>query len=154
MTHKSVDEQIRRAMQEGAFDNLPGKGKPLRLEDNPHADPEWRLAYQALQSSGYSLPWIETRKEIEAAVLAARQALRRSWEWRQAQAGQPAGWVEAEWQRACAVFGEQLTEINRRIQSFNLEAPSERFQMPLLKLERELELTASPPSDTLPGSDA
>ena len=28
---RSIDEQIRKAMEEGQFDNLPGKGKPLPL---------------------------------------------------------------------------------------------------------------------------
>lgn len=153
---RSVEEQIRRAMEEGAFDNLPGKGKPLHLDDNPFADPEWRLAYHVLQSSGYSLPWIEARREIEAALQEARQALRRSWEWHQTQlaAGQPAAWVDAEWQRARVAFRDQAEELNRRIRSYNLQVPADRFQLPPLNLDRELELTASPPSDTLTGSDA
>ena len=28
-----VEERIREAQREGAFDNLPGTGKPLQLED-------------------------------------------------------------------------------------------------------------------------
>ncbi len=31
-----VEEKIRAAMEAGAFNNLPGKGKPLNLEENPH----------------------------------------------------------------------------------------------------------------------
>jgi hypothetical protein len=86
-----VEEQICRAMEEGQFDNLPGKGKPLHLEDNPFEDPEWRLAHHVLRSSGFTLPWIEARRELEAAILEARTALRRSWAWRQAAlaGGQP-----------------------------------------------------------------
>src|SRR5574341_670165 len=77
-----AEEQIRRAMEEGKFDNLPGKGKPLRLEDNPLEDPEWRLAHHVLRSSGYTLPWIETRRELESEIQAARAALGRTWQWR------------------------------------------------------------------------
>lgn len=156
MSQRNVDEQIRRAMEEGAFDNLPGKGKPLHLDDDPFADPEWRLAHHVLQSSGYTLPWIETRREIEAGAQEARQALRRAWEWHQAQseAGQSPAWVESEWRRAREAFAAQVAELNRRIRSLNLEVPSAQFQMAPINLERELELTASLPSDTLPGSDA
>jgi len=32
-----IDRQIREAMERGAFDNLPGAGKPLHLDP----DPEW-----------------------------------------------------------------------------------------------------------------
>ena len=63
---RSLDEQIRRAMKDGTFDDLPGKGKPLSLEGNPHEDPAWRLAYRMLRSGGHTLPWIEKREEIEA----------------------------------------------------------------------------------------
>ena len=77
---KSADEIIRRAMQDGAFDNLPGKGKPLKLDENPHEPEEWRTAYRMLRSNGYSLPWLELRKEIEEAVDRARSDARSAWE--------------------------------------------------------------------------
>ncbi len=38
---RGIDEIIRQAMREGAFDNLPGKGKPLELIENPYLDREW-----------------------------------------------------------------------------------------------------------------
>ena len=45
MPDLSIEEIIRRAIQEGKFDDLPGKGEPLQLDDNPHEDPEWRAAH-------------------------------------------------------------------------------------------------------------
>ena len=75
----NVEEHIRRAMQEGKFDDLPGKGKPLHWEENPNQDPEMRLAYHLLRSSGYTLPWIETLREIDRDIEAARGDLRRGW---------------------------------------------------------------------------
>jgi hypothetical protein len=32
--NKIIEDRIQRAQQEGAFDNLPGKGKPLDFEDD------------------------------------------------------------------------------------------------------------------------
>ena len=136
-----IEEQIRQAMQAGKFDDLPGKGKPLHLEDNPHEDAARKMAYHLLRQGGFSLPWIELRQEIEAELEQARAALRRTWEWRQAALAQgqnPAG-VQSEWQRAVEQFSAQLTQLNQRIRDYNLQAPSARFQRPLLKLERELE---------------
>ena len=40
----NIEEQIRRAIQEGKFDDLPGKGKPLKLDENPFEESEWRMA--------------------------------------------------------------------------------------------------------------
>ncbi len=137
---RNVEEHIRQAMEQGKFDNLPGKGKPLRMEENPHADPEWRLAYHVLKSGGFSLPWIDTLREIDADVEKARTSLARTWAWRQSllSAGGAYPGAEAEWKRALGAFREQVTALNRRIRDYNLEAPSERFQRPLLDFEREL----------------
>ena len=126
----SPEEQIRKAIADGKFDDLPGKGKPLQLDDNPFADPDWALAYHVLQSSGYTLPWIETRKEIEADLEAARASLRRAWEWKQRALveSQPEDLVEVEWERALEAFCEHIESLNRRIAAYNLEVPNLRFQ--------------------------
>jgi len=97
-----AEEQIRRAMEEGQFDNLPGKGKPLNLDENPYEDPEWRMAHHILHNSGFSLPWIETRREIETNLEAARTSIKTTWDWRKTalEGKQPIAFVEAEWERA------------------------------------------------------
>ena len=56
-----AEDQIRRAMEEGKFDDLPGEGKPLRLENDPFEDPEWRMAHHVLRNGGFTLPWIEAK---------------------------------------------------------------------------------------------
>jgi DnaJ family protein C protein 28 len=140
----SIEEHIRQAMQEGKFDNLPGAGKPLRLDENPHVDPEWRLAHHLLRSSGFSLPWIERRKEIELELQSARAALQRAWRWRLAEIarGSSLQAAEAEWQRMCGAFRQEIQSLNKTILTYNLEAPSERFHLRLVNPERELQLTA------------
>jgi hypothetical protein len=47
-------------------------------------------------------------------------------------------------------FREQAAEINQLILSYNLEVPTSQVQIQQLSIERELELTSSAPSDTLP----
>lgn len=137
----NVEEHIRRAMEEGQFDNLPGKGQPLKLDRNPNANPEWRLAHDALRQGGFSLPWIEKRKEIEAGLEEVRLALRRAWEWRQAapEQGYAAQFIQGEWQRAREQFAVRIAAINRQIASYNLEAPLLQLQMIPVQAERELE---------------
>ena len=135
----NADEQIRRAIEDGKFDNLPGKGKPLHLDQNPFEDPEWRLANHVLKTSGFSLPWIEKRGEIEALIHSARASLKRSAEWRQQATKQslPVAFIASEWSKAVELFREQVIEINRLIISYNLDVPSSQLQMPQLSIERE-----------------
>jgi DnaJ family protein C protein 28 len=141
MSNLSIEEIIRRAMEEGQFDNLPGKGKPLQLDQNPHQDPEWRAAHSMLKSGGFSLPWIESLREIEAHIQEARTSLARSWSWCSAQLAESiiSSQADDEWKRAIASFREKITEINREIREYNLQVPSDRFQLRLLNAEREIE---------------
>ena len=139
--NKGVEEQIRQAMDAGKFDNLPGAGKPLAMEDNPYENPEWRLANQVLKNAGYTLPWIEKQREIDQSIDNARIALRRVWLWRQESLAKNvvAATVDLEWHRAQRVFQEQIVALNQRIASFNLGVPLERFQRLPLNPDTEIE---------------
>jgi DnaJ family protein C protein 28 len=136
-----VDDQIRRAMESGEFDDLPGKGKPLKLDENPYEDPAWRIAFHALRSGGYTLPWIQARNEIENLIETACASLRCAWHWRSAllDQGQSGESVESEWDKALATFQDRIVEINDRIFSYNLSVPSEQFQLRKIKLQDEIE---------------
>ena len=136
----NIEDLIQRAIQEGKFSDLPGKGKPLRLDDNPHADPDWQLAYHLLKENGFSLPWLELLQEIEGEIDAARRSLQQAWELRQTTTV-----LEADFQRALRVFSEQIARINQRIFDYNLQTPAERFQMRKLNLEQEIEHICIPP---------
>jgi hypothetical protein len=141
----NIEEHIRRAMEEGKFNDLPGHGKPLNLEDLTHVDPEWRSAYHMLRSAGYSLPWMETRQEIEREIESARADLRRAWlRWAEASRGRAPASAEAEWRRAAQNFTGRVQAINRRILAYNLEVPSAQFQRLPLKLEAEMEALQKP----------
>lgn len=59
-----AEEKIREAMARGEFDNLPGAGKPLDLEDDSMVPQDLRVAYKALKNAGCLPPEIELRKEI------------------------------------------------------------------------------------------
>src|SRR4030095_1948882 len=61
-----VEERIRKAQQEGAFDNLPGKGKPLVLEDQSMVPEDLRMSYHILKSAHVLPPEAELQKEINS----------------------------------------------------------------------------------------
>jgi DnaJ homolog subfamily C member 28 len=144
----NIEDHIDKAIQEGKFENLPGKGKPLNLDENPLADPEWRMAHHMIQSSGYTLPWIEKRQEIDASLEKARQELRRSWAWRSQAADRRAPPAQAvrDWQCALERFRGQVGEINQKIFSYNLEVPSAHFQRLPVYLEREVQAIIEGPN--------
>ncbi|OAQ19963.1 DUF1992 domain-containing protein [Thermosulfurimonas dismutans] len=59
-----AEERIREAIRKGEFDNLPGKGKPLKLEDLSLVPEELRLAYKVLKNAGFVPPEVQLQKEI------------------------------------------------------------------------------------------
>ena len=58
------ESRIRTAMQRGEFDDLPGKGKRLPLEDLSRVPPELRIGYKLLRNAGCLPPELEARKEV------------------------------------------------------------------------------------------
>jgi len=149
----NIEEHIRKAMREGKFDNLPGKGKPLRLSQNPHEDPEWRLAHHVLRENGFTLPWIERLREIETELEEARATLLRTWGWRQAASTtqeHSSSYIELEWRQAETDFRQRVEALNKQIAAYNLEVPLDRFQKRRLSADLEIaRLTLRTPSDKL-----
>jgi hypothetical protein len=64
IVERIADRRIREAMERGEFDNLPGTGKPLALDDDSNVPPELRVAYRILKRSGFVPPEVELRREI------------------------------------------------------------------------------------------
>ena len=62
----NVNHLIEEAMARGDFNDLPGKGKPLELGDNPFIPREVRMMNQMLKDNGCAPRWIELDKEIRA----------------------------------------------------------------------------------------
>jgi predicted Zn-dependent protease len=48
------EQEIRKAYENGEFDNLPGYGKPMVLEDLSSIPEELRMAYKLLKNAGFS----------------------------------------------------------------------------------------------------
>ena len=58
------EEKIKQAMKDGEFDNLPGKGKPLVIEDLSAIPQELRMAYSMLKNAGMVKDEENYRKEL------------------------------------------------------------------------------------------
>ncbi|NGP44014.1 DUF1992 domain-containing protein [Bacillaceae bacterium SIJ1] len=59
-----VEERIRNAIKKGDFSNLPGKGRPLPLDDANGVPKELKSSYKVLKNAGMLPPEMELKKEI------------------------------------------------------------------------------------------
>ena len=62
---RPIDTIIREAAAKGAFDNLPGKGKPQRFDEDGTTPEELRMGYTMLKSAGYLPEEVQWMKEID-----------------------------------------------------------------------------------------
>ncbi len=142
-----LDQIIREAQEQGKFDNLPGKGKPVDLTPNPFAGDQ-ELAFKILKDAGYAPEWIELDKAIRGKLEQARARLAGAREQQQARIAELAGRTDDEatterrqaqaiWKRAVAAFEEEAAAINRQIAELNLKVPSPHFQRKKIDVARE-----------------
>ena len=61
---KIIEERIKEAQQKGEFDDLPGRGAPIVLEDDSHVPEDLRLAYKVLKNGDCLPPELALKKEI------------------------------------------------------------------------------------------
>jgi hypothetical protein len=59
-----AEQRILEAQRKGEFDDLPGKGKPLQLEDLSWVPEELRIGYHVLKNANVLPPEAELRKDI------------------------------------------------------------------------------------------
>lgn len=151
-TERALDQ----AIKAGFFDNLPGSGKPLDLsdEDNPFIPDDMRLAYRILRNAGYSLPWIELRKEIEAQVASleqqatahaatvrsSRESIRRAPAYLRANRWEQ---LKARHEQFLVAHAEAIDALNKRIDDFNLSVPVVPLQLRRVNRQSWFERLAS-----------
>jgi hypothetical protein len=124
-----IERQIREAMAEGKFDNLPHQGEPLPNDENPYAG-EMGLAYHVLANYGVAPPWIESDKEVRK-LLDQRDAIFA----RAAAEPPPSAFAR---RRDRAALEDLVTRVNLAIARVNAEAPTDRQHRRPLAVADEL----------------
>ena len=66
-----VERQLREAMDEGKFDDLPFRGERIPFDDDAAAG-DWALAFHMLRNAGVAPPWIEADKDVRTRARPAR----------------------------------------------------------------------------------
>jgi hypothetical protein len=121
-----VDRQVREAMDEGKFDDLPFAGRPLPREDDAAAG-EWAMAYRMLRNAGAAPPWVEADKETRALLERRDTLLRRA-----------PGASPPTMRRLRQELQRLVVEVNAAIGRLNAEAPTDRQHRRPLVLAEEL----------------
>lgn len=119
-----TEKSIREAIEKGEFNDLPGKGQPLDLRENPFEDPDLRTVHRLLRNAGFAPAWIEERKDIEAQFELARATLARAWRIYRPDGVSPS---DHAWERNVAEFRAKISELRERVRIYNLKAPATIF---------------------------
>jgi hypothetical protein len=69
-----AEERITAAIAAGEFDDLPGAGQPLRLDDDALVPAELRMAWRILKNAGFVPPEVEALRDIRELTRALGQA--------------------------------------------------------------------------------
>ncbi|WP_277678252.1 DnaJ family domain-containing protein [Gracilibacillus dipsosauri] len=59
-----AEERIKKAIEEGEFDQLKGRGKPLKQDDLSHVPEDLRMGYRLLKNSGFLPEELQINKEL------------------------------------------------------------------------------------------
>jgi len=130
---KIAEQKIQEAIEEGKFDDLPGKGKPLAPDDDLVTPPHLRMAHKILKNANALPEWVQLRKDIadeRKEIAALRARLVRENQSRCARiAGLPQDHPHvtqaAEWHaKSHAAYLRRLKGVNTWILKFCMSAPS------------------------------
>ncbi|XP_054982283.1 dnaJ homolog subfamily C member 28 [Sorex araneus] len=116
-----VEDLIQESMAKGDFDNLSGKGKPLKkFSGCSYVDPMTHNLNRILIDNGYQPEWILMQKEIKDTIDELRRAILVS----RKKLGNPMTPTEQkQWDQVCEEFQEDIKKLNKRINDFNLIVP-------------------------------
>ena len=121
-----VERQIREAMEDGRFNDLPHQGRRIPIEDDSLSG-DRAMAHRLLRNAGVAPAWIEADKAARALHEERDRAL--------ARASRLSPFARV---RAREDFVRLVDAANRAILRVNIEAPTDRQQRRLL--DRDVEL--------------
>ncbi|CAH8655796.1 unnamed protein product [Schistosoma margrebowiei] len=119
----TAEEQIQRAMNHGESNNLSGQGRPIDYEKNLHVFGNLtdKRLNQLMANQGFLPKWVLLNKEVNSRWNIAIDKLNSIHN------------VESNlhssiWSEACKDFEEEVKELNRLLDQYNLLVPSHQMQ--------------------------
>jgi hypothetical protein len=139
-----IDRQIRKAMEDGDFDNLPGQGRPLDLHEDENTPDDMRMAFKILRENDLAPDWIMQGKDIDRKIEDILRRLRQAASAYRAALAAPdaTGSTRAaaarSWQTVQAKLTASAAKVNQEISVYNLKVPSGVTHKKVLNLQREI----------------
>ncbi len=130
-----AERKIQDAIDEGLFDNLPGRGQPLDLSVNPFEPPGMGAVNRMLRHNKVLPIWLLLEQEIEASRALALAVLAR---WEAAAPGfEDAADYPAARAKARDAYARHLQQTNDLILKLNYSSPfALRVTIPFMKKRR------------------
>lgn len=132
----------------GAFERKPAERAGGRAGDEHDgfsiAGSVVRTSIRIFKDNCLALPWIREKEELDASIQGARADLLRSWHAYQEslRSRRDGKRAEADWRQVLRSFRRHVADLNRRIATYNLKAPSAVFRRKPINAEREIALIA------------
>ncbi|EDW12042.1 dnaJ homolog subfamily C member 28 [Drosophila mojavensis] len=132
-----VEDLIQEAMSKGDFNNLNGAGKPLSLAQtqNPYLDFTTHKLNKIMLDNGFTPEWITLSRDIREAAAKLKQQLRNE---RCYYGDWPLATLEeqAAWQKFAQLHADDIKQLNKTIDKYNLIVPILENQYFRLTLDR------------------
>ena len=123
-----ANHKIRDSMEKGEFENLQGKGKPLKDIGMGHSSDADALGNKILKNNNLMPHWIQRKQEINNRTQAVRASIREA----------VAETAAPRRRKQEVEIKKEITQINRLIDDYNLSAPALSQQRVRLRWEKEM----------------
>lgn len=129
----AIDVAIRKAMEAGEFNNLPGEGQPIDLSADANVPSDMQLAYKIMRENGIAPDWIVQGKALTAKT--------ESWQSRLTTAHKSYRTSQniETWLTAREKLALDAEKLNKEIVSFNLKLPPGLAHRPLINFQKAIE---------------
>jgi DnaJ family protein C protein 28 len=143
-----MEDLIEDGRRRGLFEDLPGKGKPLDLEQNIYEGSS-ALANQLMKTNDIKPVWLSQRIGVSEKIDELRVEMRRTWTRYRASFEQSQGETHRQalslgWDDVCRRWQESIEKLNKEIATYNLKRPNGQMELFKLRLDDELKRIDAP----------
>lgn len=146
--HDLMEDLIEDGRRRGLFDDLPGAGRPLDLDQNIYEGSN-ALANRLMKHNDIRPAWLTHRLDVTDKIDSFRADLARTWDryrvaFEQAPDGSHRPALSIGWDDACKGWQASIDRLNNEIGSYNLKRPPGQPELIKLRLPDELKRVNAP----------
>ena len=143
-----IEDMIEDGRRRGLFEDLPGKGKPLDLEQNIYEGSS-ALANKLMKANEIKPAWLSQRMDVSEKIDQLRVEMRRTWtryrtSFEQSQGETHRQALSLGWDDMCCRWQKSIEKLNKEIETYNLKRPNGQMELFKLRLDDELERIDAP----------